>query len=166
MGISRLAAWIWINLFLFERYEVGQCSPLLLVLSYPLLRSLRWKSPWKTEKKRTELWQHYLVISRARHLGVFRFKGIFGVVDKSLLEKEGSRVRLTLKELVSDDLEFKGWIISAPKGKLIPSVPSRLDVSSNYSKLGLLSWLERSERWRGLQKFCWSMPASKSESKS
>jgi hypothetical protein len=32
--ISRLAACIWINLFLYGRYEVGLCSILLLVLLY------------------------------------------------------------------------------------------------------------------------------------
>ena len=84
-----------------------------------------------------------------RHLRVFWFKGIFGVVDKSLLEKEGSKARSTLKELVSDEYESKGSIISTPKGRLIPSVPSRLDISSNDSKLGLLGWLGRSECGRG-----------------
>ena len=43
-----------------------------------------------------------------RRLQVFWFKGIFGVADKSLLEKEGSRVRSTLKELVSDEFESEG----------------------------------------------------------
>ena len=86
-----------------------------------------------------------LAISWARHLRVFWFKGILGVIEKSLLEKEGSRARSTLKELVSNDLESKGWIISTPKGRLIPSFPSRLDVSSNDSELGLLGWLGRSE---------------------
>ena len=92
-----------------------------------------------------------LAISQARHLRVFWFKGILGVVDKSLLEKEGSKVRPTLKELVSDEFESEGWVFSTPKGRLIPLVSSRLDVSSNDSKLGLLSWLGRSECWRCLQ---------------
>ena len=46
---------------------------------------------------------------------IFWFKGILGVIDKSLLEKEGSRARLALKELVSDEFESK--VISAPKGR-------------------------------------------------
>ena len=107
-----------------------------------------------------------LAISQVTSLWVFQFKEIFGVVDKSLLEKVGSRARSTLKELVSDKFEFKGWVISAPKGRLIPSVPSRLDVSSNDSELGLLSWLGRSECWRGLQKSCWLVPSSESDSNS
>ena len=107
-----------------------------------------------------------LAISQARCLWVFRFKEIFGVVDKSLHEKEGSRVRSTLKELVSNEFESEGWVISTPKGKLIPLVPSRLGVSSNDSELGLLSWLGRSECWRGLQKYCWSVSSSESDSDS
>ena len=79
-----------------------------------------------------------LAISRARRLRVFRFRGIFGVEDRFLLEKEGSGVRSTLKELVSNEFESEGWVISAPKGRLIPLVSSRLDVSSNDSELGLL----------------------------
>ena len=97
---------------------------------------------------------------------VFWFKGILGVVDKSLLEKEGSKERSTLKELVSNEFESKGWVFSAPKVRLIPSVPSRPDVSSNDSKLGLLGWLRRSECWRGLPKSCWSPPSSESDSNS
>ena len=107
-----------------------------------------------------------LAISRARRLGVFQFKGILGVVDKSLLEKEGFKVRWTLKELVSNKFESKGWVISTPKGRLIPLVPFRLDVSSNDSELGLLGWLGRSEHWRGLQKSCWLAPSSESDSNS
>ena len=42
------------------------------------------------------------------YLQVFRLKGILGVINKSLLEKESSRVRSTLKELVSDELESEG----------------------------------------------------------
>ena len=79
----------------------------------------------------TEWWT--LAMSWARHLQVFQFKGILGVIDKSLLEKEGSRARSTLKELVSNEFESEGWVTSTPKGRLIPSVPSRLDVSSNDS---------------------------------
>ena len=49
-----------------------------------------------------------VIISRARCLRVFWFKGILGVVGKSLLEKEGSRARSTLKELVSYEFESEG----------------------------------------------------------
>ena len=74
-----------------------------------------------------------LAISQARCLWVFWFKGISGVIDKSLLEKEGSRVRSTLKELVSNELESEGWVISTPKDMLIPSVPSRLEMIPNWA---------------------------------
>ena len=72
-----------------------------------------------------------------------------GVIDKSLLEIEGSGERLTLYELVSNDLESEDQVIFVPKGRLKPLVPSRLDVSSNDSELGLPGWLGRSEWWRG-----------------
>ena len=107
-----------------------------------------------------------LAISRVRCLQVFQFKGILGVIDKSLLEKEGSGERSTLYELVSNDLESENRVIFIPKGRLKPLVPSRLDVSSNDSKLGLFSWLGRSECWRGLQKSCWPVPSSESDSNS
>ena len=74
-----------------------------------------------------------MAISQARRLRVFRFRGILGVEDRFLLEKEGSGMRSTLKELVSDKFKSEGRVISAPKGRLIPSVPSGLDVSSNDS---------------------------------
>ena len=104
-----------------------------------------------------------LAISQARRLRVFRFRGILGVKDRFLLEKEGSGARSTLKELVSNEFKSEGWVISPPKSRLIPLVPSRLDISSNDSELGLLSWLGKSECWRGLQKSCWSLPSSESD---
>ena len=93
-------------------------------------------------------------ISCMRHLLVFQCKGIWGAEDKFLLNEEVSGRVMILWEAVSNELKSDDWIISFPKGWLEPSVPSRQDISSNSSEFGLFSWSGKSERWRGLQKYC------------